>query len=179
MENMEQGGRRSARDELKARVDEILTRMREAARRGLVDSSIVDDVVQESVLKGLQTLERGGEISRVEPYLSEAARRGASDQNKFAARSRKARSEYRRFRAVLEQSTSEPSAAIEISERNEALRQVVGGLPPFQCLVVVSYYGTNMSLAQIAKDLNISPSTVRYWHSEALKKLRAFADRFE
>ena len=68
--------------------------------------------------------------------------------------------------------TKMPDADILTAENRRALLRCLSGLPKTQATVIALYYLQNVSLREVAKILQVTPSRVSQLHHQALDRLR-------
>ena len=73
---------------------------------------------------------------------------------------------------ALKTSAHDPSRIVENQEMNDMLKQVVGGLPEKERMVIVLHYYEGLTMKNIAKSLGVSESRVSQIHSRTLMRMR-------
>ena len=73
---------------------------------------------------------------------------------------------------ALKTSAHDPSRIVENQEMNDMVKQVVGGLPEKERMVIVLHYYEGLTMKNIAKILGVSESRVSQIHSRTLMRMR-------
>ena len=134
----------------------------------LKDYHLAQDAVQETFLKAWQHMDTFRAQSQAKTWLTRIALNVCRDMRRS-----------RWFRYVDRRVTPEtlPQAAEPFEEKDEALTLALMKLPERCREIVVLHYYQQLSIAEIARMLNVSASTVSTQLSRGKKKLRAALER--
>ena len=137
------------------------------ARRLLGNVEDAEDLVQEAFVRALNRLGSFDETRPFSPWFYRLLINAGINARKARA-----------LRAVEPERGDVPSRAanpLELTERSEIRERFIAALaalPPRQRLVVSMFEVDGLSTAEIARELGISPETVRWHHHQARQILR-------
>jgi RNA polymerase sigma-70 factor (ECF subfamily) len=134
-----------------------------AARRSGLDSSSLEDVVQNTLIKAVRNLESYRGEAALLTWVTEICRHELADMHRKAAR-RPAHESLDAMGAtavavlhlrVPEQ--NEPPGEVDLTLRRAAILRALDGLPKQYALALEAKYGDGLSVDEVAKLLNITP----------------------
>jgi RNA polymerase sigma-70 factor (sigma-E family) len=128
------------------------------------DEHTAQDLVQTSLAKLYLAWDRLGDRDNVDAY----ARRILVNEHRTAWRR-----PWRRREVVTDAPPDRPGPAIEYDGGREVVWEFVASLPPRQRAVIVLRYYEQLTEAEIAEVLGVSPGTVKSQASRAIAALRA------
>lgn len=134
----------------------------------LGDTDIAEDVAQETFVRLWTARERWRGEGALAPLLYRIARNAALDERKGRRRIGPIDAEPH----VAIPTYEHPDAALETRDLERAIRRAVDALPPKRREIFLLARATDLTYAQIAEALGVSPQTVANQMSRALKDLR-------
>jgi RNA polymerase sigma-70 factor (ECF subfamily) len=152
-----------------------------AARRSALDAAAIEDIVQQTMVNAIRRLAsfRGG--STLFTWLCQICRNQLSDARRKSAR----QPEFRSFEVL---SAATPAATVvelidfrdpleecAMDSTRSAVRRAVNELPPRHARILELRYGDELTLAEIARAMQLSESAAE---SLLLRARRAFRDRW-
>lgn len=130
-----------------------------------------EDIVQQVFVTLWEKRDSLGAIERIDKWLFTVA------LNEFRMRFRKARTsdEYAQYlRETFEQETDSPEEQLIVRQRHLLLRKAIENLSPKQREAWQLSRETGLTYAQIARQMNLEPTTVKEHISRAMKAIKAF-----
>jgi len=144
-------------------------------RRLGAEASLAEDLTQETYAKAWRRIGTLRQSSSLRSWLLTIAR------NEFLQWVRVERPEVRPLDEAPEEADDGPGVerGLELSERDRALRQAVGGLQPDLQETVALHYFQDLSFREVAVVLGVPPGTVKSRINRALRSLRTLLESTE
>ena len=130
-------------------------------------NAYVDDVTQDTILKAVKTIQKGTDIDCLIPWVKRIARNTALDFLKSASVQRSVafsdlgdENNNLTYDPSDERISSRPDLALDEKTRQQIVMEVLDTLPEDQRTVIMLKFYDNLTISEIAAELDIPQSTV-------------------